>query len=267
MPTRRLAHGRTVARNAHPQLRFSAAPLRHNPAVSVRRATAGPSTCSSCDASGSWFRSRTPPLPTAAQVRGRARRGLAAAAVRAPPAEAGQHAPGGRPGRIRLAGELGAQPRGGDGHRGARGGAARLEQLGEVGRQARVVELPAAEPGVEPAQSPGVGAARVRADRGLGEPARQAGELESAASSPRPPPATGTRAASRRRLWQLAGIVAATITAIIVAALGHVDEGCGRLQYSYLYIKAPRSQDSDHGSSSHGESSFSSASGPSSGSP
>ena len=41
MPTRRLAHGRTVARNAHPQLRFSAAPLRHNPAVSVRRATAG----------------------------------------------------------------------------------------------------------------------------------------------------------------------------------------------------------------------------------
>ena len=39
MPTRRLAHGRTVARNAHPRLRFSAAPLRHNPAVSVRRAT------------------------------------------------------------------------------------------------------------------------------------------------------------------------------------------------------------------------------------
>ena len=38
MPTRRLAHGRTVARNAHPRLRFSAAPLRHNPAVSVRRA-------------------------------------------------------------------------------------------------------------------------------------------------------------------------------------------------------------------------------------
>ena len=39
MPTRRLAHGRTVARNAHPRLRFSAAPLHHNPAVSVRRAT------------------------------------------------------------------------------------------------------------------------------------------------------------------------------------------------------------------------------------
>ena len=39
MPTRRLAHGRTVARNAHPRLRLSAAPLRHNPAVSVRCAT------------------------------------------------------------------------------------------------------------------------------------------------------------------------------------------------------------------------------------
>ena len=47
MPTRRLAHGRTVARNAHPRLRFSAAPLRHNPAVSGptrhrRRAFPGP---------------------------------------------------------------------------------------------------------------------------------------------------------------------------------------------------------------------------------
>ena len=40
MPTRRLAHGRTVARNAHPRLRLSAAPLRRNPAASVRRATA-----------------------------------------------------------------------------------------------------------------------------------------------------------------------------------------------------------------------------------
>ena len=39
MPTRRLAHGRTVARNAHPRLRLSAAPLRHNPAGAVRRAT------------------------------------------------------------------------------------------------------------------------------------------------------------------------------------------------------------------------------------
>ena len=38
MPTRRLAHARTAARNAHPRLRLSAAPLRHNPAASVRRA-------------------------------------------------------------------------------------------------------------------------------------------------------------------------------------------------------------------------------------
>ena len=38
MPTRRRAHARTVARNAHPRLRFSAAPLRRNPAASVRRA-------------------------------------------------------------------------------------------------------------------------------------------------------------------------------------------------------------------------------------
>ena len=37
MPTGRLAHGRTGARNAHPRLRLLAAPLRHNPAASVRR--------------------------------------------------------------------------------------------------------------------------------------------------------------------------------------------------------------------------------------
>ena len=41
MPTRRHAHGRTVARNTHPRprLRLAAAPLRQAPAVSVRRAT------------------------------------------------------------------------------------------------------------------------------------------------------------------------------------------------------------------------------------
>ena len=38
MPTRRLAHGRTVARNVHPRLRLPAAPLRHNPAAAARRA-------------------------------------------------------------------------------------------------------------------------------------------------------------------------------------------------------------------------------------
>ena len=40
MPTRRLAHGRTVARNAHPRLRLPAAPLRHTPAAAVRRSAA-----------------------------------------------------------------------------------------------------------------------------------------------------------------------------------------------------------------------------------
>ena len=40
MPTRRLAHGRTVARNAHPRLRLPAAPLRRTPAAAVRRSAA-----------------------------------------------------------------------------------------------------------------------------------------------------------------------------------------------------------------------------------
>ena len=131
-----------------------------------------------------------------------------AAAVRAPPPEPGQHAPGGRAGRVRIARELGAQPRGGDGHRGARGGAARLEQLGQVRGQAAVVELPAAEP----AEGPGVGAARVRADRGLGKPARRGGQRGELA----PAPAGGRdQGGVGRRLWQPAGIVAATITAIL----------------------------------------------------
>ncbi len=39
MPTRRQANGRTVARNAHPRLRLSAAPLRQTPYTSVRRVT------------------------------------------------------------------------------------------------------------------------------------------------------------------------------------------------------------------------------------
>ncbi len=38
MPTRRHATGRTVARNAHPRLRLSAAPLRQHPSAPVRRA-------------------------------------------------------------------------------------------------------------------------------------------------------------------------------------------------------------------------------------
>ena len=38
MTTRRHASGRTVARNANPRLRRSAAPLRQDPDASVRRA-------------------------------------------------------------------------------------------------------------------------------------------------------------------------------------------------------------------------------------
>ena len=39
MPTRRQANGATVARNAHPRLRLSAAPPRQDPHESLRRAT------------------------------------------------------------------------------------------------------------------------------------------------------------------------------------------------------------------------------------
>ena len=45
-------------------------------------------------------------------------------------------------------------------------------QLGEVGGQGRVVDLAAAEPGVEPAERAGVGPPGVRADGGLDEAAR-----------------------------------------------------------------------------------------------
>ena len=39
MPTRRQANGATVARNAHPRLRLSAAPLRQQNPASPRRAS------------------------------------------------------------------------------------------------------------------------------------------------------------------------------------------------------------------------------------
>lgn len=39
MPTRRQATGATIARNAHPRLRLSTAPLRQDPHPSLRRAT------------------------------------------------------------------------------------------------------------------------------------------------------------------------------------------------------------------------------------
>ena len=39
MPTRRQGNGATLARNAHPRLRLSAAPLRQHSHASLRRAT------------------------------------------------------------------------------------------------------------------------------------------------------------------------------------------------------------------------------------
>ena len=39
MPTRRQTNGATLARNAHPRLRLSAAPLRQRSHASLRRAT------------------------------------------------------------------------------------------------------------------------------------------------------------------------------------------------------------------------------------
>ena len=85
--------------------------------------------------------------------------------VEVEPAVAGEHSGGLLAGRVHLAGEAGPEPRRGDRHPGARGGAPRGVELGEVGGQGRVIELLAAEPGVELAEGAGVGAAGVGADR------------------------------------------------------------------------------------------------------
>ena len=88
----------------------------------------------------------------------------AAPAPRRPVAGGGPPVPGQHPGRpladgSGLPGELRAEARRGDRHRGARGSAAGVVQLGEVGGQGHVVELAAVEPGVQASQRPGVGAA------------------------------------------------------------------------------------------------------------
>ena len=72
----------------------------------------------------------------------------------------------------RLPGQLRAEARGGDRHRGARGSAPGVVQLGEVRREGHVVELSAVEPGVEAAERVGVGPSGVRADGGLDQAAR-----------------------------------------------------------------------------------------------
>ena len=81
-----------------------------------------------------------------------------------------------RPGRCSggsgLPGELRAEARRGDRHRGARGGPAGVMQLGEVRREGHVVELAAVEPGIEAAERAGVGPPGVRADGGLDQAAR-----------------------------------------------------------------------------------------------
>ena len=46
-------------------------------------------------------------------------------------------------------------------------------ELGEVGGQGRVIEPEAVEPGVEPAEGAGVGAAGVFADQGVDQAARR----------------------------------------------------------------------------------------------
>ena len=121
-----------------------------------------------------------PPAPARAVARGehgrevggaeRAR--LAAAAVGGGPPVAGEHPGGPFSGRIRLTAELRAEAGRGDRHRRARGGAAGIVQLGEVGGQGHIVERPAVEPGVEPPQRAGVGAPGVLADGGLDQAAR-----------------------------------------------------------------------------------------------
>ena len=106
------------------------------------------------------------------QVRGPERPRLAPPSISGGPPVPGEHPGGPLTGGSGLPGELRAEARRGDRHRGARGRAAGVVQLGEVGGHARVVELAPAEPGVEPPQRAGVGTPRVRADGGLDQAAR-----------------------------------------------------------------------------------------------
>ena len=85
---------------------------------------------------------------------------------------AAQHARGRFPGGVRLAGELGPKPDGGDGEGGGGGRAARLEHVGEVGGEPGVVNRGGPSPGVQARQRAEVGPSGVAADRGVGEPAR-----------------------------------------------------------------------------------------------
>ena len=103
------------------------------------------------------------------EVRGPERAGLAAAALAGGPPVAGQDPGRPFPARARLAGEAGPEARRGHRRRGARRRPALVVKFGEEGGEARILEPPAVEPGVEAAERPGVRPAGVRGERGLGE--------------------------------------------------------------------------------------------------
>ena len=112
---------------------------------------------------------------------------LPAAAGRRGPPVAGEDPGGAFPGRARLSGKAGPEARRGHRRRGARRGSAQVVESGEVGGDGRILEPAAIEPGVEPAERPGVLPAGVRGEGGLGEAAGGAGvELEGAAGRARP---------------------------------------------------------------------------------
>ena len=97
------------------------------------------------------------------------RGGLAPAPVGGRATVAAQHAGGRCPGGVRLAGELGPKPDGGDGQGGGGGRAARLEHVAEVGGEPGVVNRGGPPPGVQARQRAEVGPSGVDADRGVGE--------------------------------------------------------------------------------------------------
>ena len=108
----------------------------------------------------------------ARQVRDPERPRLAPTAI-----SGGSPVPGEHPGRpladgSGLPGQLRAETRRGDRHRGARRGAASVVQLGEVGGQRHIVELAPSSQASSPSERAGVGAAGVRADGGLDQAAR-----------------------------------------------------------------------------------------------
>ena len=97
------------------------------------------------------------------------RGGLASAPVSGRATVAGQHAGGAFPGGVRLTGELGPKPDGGDGQGGGCGRAARLKDRAEVDGQRGVVNQGGPPPCVQAPQRTGVGKSGVEADRGIDE--------------------------------------------------------------------------------------------------